>query len=793
VDLREYARGNILLLDGGMGTELQKLGAAPGQNLEALSVANPDMIFGVHKAYADAGADVILTNTFGANRLKLARTGLNPAEVIAAGVALAKRASEGRAFVALDVGPLGELLSPNGTLGFGEAYGLFAEQARLGAENGADAIFVETMTDLGEVRCAVLAAKENTDLPVFASMSFEADGRTFMGTPISAAALTLSGLGADFVGLNCSVGPAEAAAFAEEFARWTDTPVTVKPNAGLPRQLDGRTFYDATPEEFARNMERIARAGAAAVGGCCGTTPEYIARLAALIKGLKPARVPRTFPAAVCSALKTVVIDGPRMVGERINPTGKPRLREALAAGDADAAARVALLQIGAGADILDVNVSGAGIDERVMMAKVAAKLASVAPAPLMLDSSAAAALESGLRAYPGKAIINSVNGDAASLSSVLPLARKYGGAVIGLTLSAGGIPKTAAERVAIAARIVSACDEYGIPRRDIFIDCLTLTAGAEPGSSRETLAALRAVKERFGVGAALGVSNVSFGLPARGRLNQAFLTLALGAGLDLAIVNPNAPGTAETFSCHNLLMGRAGASEEYVALFGGAPKESPRELPESKSAPSLAECVSLGLRGEAAAAARRELETRGAMELIDDAVIPALNAVGERFERGEAFLPQLIAAAEAAELAFGEIRGRLSAAGAQKGEPIVLATVKGDIHDIGKNIVRTILGNYGYDVVDLGRDVPKEDVAAAVERTGARLVGLSALMTTTVRNMAETIAHLRSMCPGVKVMVGGAVLTEDYAAAIGADYYAKDAVAGVGIAEAALRTGGRK
>ena len=763
-----------------MGTMLQQKGLPAGMPPESAALEHPQWLLEIHRAYQEAGADILYADTFGASEKKLARWGLTPELVIPAAVELARQAAEGKALVALDLGPIGQLLEPAGTLSPLEAYEIFARQVRAGAAAGADLVVIETMTDLAEARMALLAVKENCSLPVLCTMTFEENGRTFTGCSAAAMALTLSGLGADAIGLNCSLGPAQLAPVLEEVARFTNLPLVAKPNAGLPDPLTGA--YDVTPEEFAGQMSLLADRGVRFLGGCCGTSPATIDALNRAVRHKVSRRKLVEVPAAVCSAAQVVPLDRVRVIGERINPTGKKKFKEALLRQDMDYLLGQALEQTAAGADILDVNVGLPGIDEEEMMVRAVKALQGVTAAPLQIDSTKPQVLESALRVYPGKAIVNSVSGEERSLSTVLPLVKKYGAAVVGLTLDEKGIPKTAGERVAIARRILDRALALGIPRQDVYIDCLTLTVSAEQDSAMETLEAVRQVRHQLGLQTVLGVSNISFGLPARPLVNQAFLTMAMAAGLTMPILNPNLEAMMAAVRSFHLLTGKDRDAREFVAAYGG--EKAPAPAPASGTSVTLEYAVEHGLRGEAAAAARSLLEQENPMTVVNTRLIPALDVAGSRFEAGKIFLPQLIQSAAAAQAAFEVVKESLSASAAtvSKGT-VVLATVKNDIHDIGKNIVKVLLENYGYTVVDLGRDVPKEEVADAVERHQAPLVGLSALMTTTLGSMAETIALLRQRQLPCKVMVGGAVLTEDYAASIGADFYARDAKEGVDIA----------
>ena len=777
-----------VLLDGGMGTMLQARGLGPGEAPELAALEHPDWLLDIHRAYVDAGAQIISANTFGANREKLARLGKTVDEVVAPSVAIARQAAAGRALVALDVGPIGQLLEPTGLLEFEQAVDIFKEVVRAGVKAGADLIFIETVADLQEARAALLAAKESCDLPVMVTMTYEERRRTFLGHSPAAAALTLEGLGADAIGVNCSLGPREMPPLAQELLTWSTLPVILKPNAGLPDP--GGAGYDITAREFAESLAQLAGLGVKLFGGCCGTTPEYIALLKQELAKYSVARPVRAVPAAVCSPTTVVPIDRVRVIGERINPTGKKRMKEALRRGDVDFMLDQALAQTGAGADILDVNVGLPEIDEGAMMARTVKALQGVTDAPLQLDSTDPAVLERALRLYCGKAIVNSVNGEPAVLDAILPLVKKYGAAVVGLTLDENGIPKTAEGRLAVARRILDAAVARGIRKEDVYIDCLTLTASAEQEGAWQTLRALRMVKEELGLKTVLGVSNISFGLPARPVVNQNFLTMAMVYGLDLPILNPNTDTMMAAVRSYHLLMNVDRDARDFIAAYGSA-EVSTTITSSSAPAPSgpartLDQIVRAGLKGEAAPAVGALLEQgRDPMDIINAILIPALDQVGAEFEAGRQFLPQLIQSAGAAQAAFEVLRTHMAAGSTQSGpeRTIVLATVKGDIHDIGKNIVKVLLENYGFAVIDLGKDVAPEAVAQAVREHHAPLVGLSALMTTTLKSMADTIALLRAEGLACRVMVGGAVLTEDYAASIGADFYARDAKQSVDIA----------
>ena len=800
MQIREvFDRKRFVLLDGGMGTQLQTRGLQPGQKPELAALEMPDTLTAIHADYARAGADILLANTFGANAKKLAGCPCTVEQVVSASIACARSAAaETGALVALDIGPLGELLVPAGTLSFEDAYAEFAQVIRAGAAAGADLVFLETMTDLYELKAAILAAKENCALPVFTSMSFESRGRTFTGCTVESYAVTAAGLGADAVGINCSLGPKEILPFAQRLCRSVPAgvPVFVKPNAGLPNP-DGS--YNLNAEEFAAEMKAYASIGVSMVGGCCGTTPAFIAKLQQTFAPLVPAEKIPIRRSCLCTPVRFVEVDGITVVGERINPTGKKRLQQALRDGDSAYPCAQAVAQAEAGAQVLDVNAGLPGIDEAATLEQLVKDLQAVTDLPLQLDSSNPEALSRALRIYNGKPIVNSVNGEQKTLDTILPLCKKYGAAVVGLALDEHGIPADAEGRFAIAKRIAAAANAAGIPNEDIYIDCLTLTASAQQEGAVQTLEALTRCKKELGVRTVLGVSNISFGLPCRGYLNTTFLTMAMSAGLDLAIMNPNTPEMMAAVRAYRVLTSQDKQSSDYVAAYADVQIQTTQT---SKSAATVAEvgaaapggdalfeAVRRGLKAEARAAADAALTMREPLDVVNTSLIPALDAVGDGFEKGTVFLPQLLQAATAAQAAFESIKAKIAASGQAQGSKgkIVIATVKGDVHDIGKNIVRVILENYGYDVLDLGRDVAPERVVEAVRQTGAKLVGLSALMTTTVPNMQATIEALHAAGLDCKVMVGGAVLTPDYARNIGADYYCKDAKASADLAKQLL------
>lgn len=796
-----FKQSNTILLDGGMGTMLQAAGLKLGARPEELNITDPALIEGIHGQYAAAGSRIVNANTFGASAHKLTGSAYTLEQIITAGIANCKRAcAPYGALTALDVGPLGELLEPSGTLAFEDAVAEYARIVKAGEAAGADLIFFETYTDLYELKAALLAAKENTHLPILASMSFEAGGRTFTGCTVESFAATARGLGADAVGINCSLGPKEIFPMAKRLAEAVpgNFPVFVKPNAGLPR-ADG-SGYDITPQLFALQMKPYRELHLFAAGGCCGTTPEFIKLLNGTFAGCTPGRPAHRMPSVLCTPVDTVTVDGITVVGERINPTGKKRFQQALREGDMNYVLEQAVSQAEAGAQILDVNVGAPGVDEPVLMEQVVKALQSVTSLPLQLDSSNVEALARGLRVYNGKPIVNSTNGEPEKLAAILPLCKKYGAAIVGLAIDEKGIQPKAEDRVAIARRITEAALAAGIPREDIYIDCLTLTASAQQEDVLATVQALEACKKELGVRTVLGVSNISFGLPCRTYLNTTFLTMAMYAGLDLAIMNPSSEEMMAAVYAYNVLTNRDKQSTKYIERFADRVPASTALAQAAKAAPAasaaeaeltgpyaaLMKAVEKGLKGDAAAHTRALLAEKQPLEVVDEALIPALDIVGAKYEKGTLFLPQLLQAASAAQSAFEEIKTAIAQKGegsASKGR-IVLATVKGDVHDIGKNIVRVILENYGFEVLDLGRDVPVETVVDTVREKDVHLVGLSALMTTTLKSMEETIAALHAAKLDCKIMVGGAVLTPEYAEKIGADWYAKDAKRSADIAK---------
>ena len=794
------------VLDGGMGTMLQSAGMSPEETTTEFGLAHPEILTQIHKKYIEAGADIVYASTFGTNRFKKKEIGectLQEAvriQVQAAVKAKEIMAAQGREVaVAIDLGPLGELLEPMGTLSFEDAYDAFREVIQAGCDL-ADLIVIETMTDLYEVKAAVLAAKETCDLPVVVTMTFEENGRTFTGVSLEAMALTLEGLGVDAMGINCSLGPVEIFPMAEKLRSLTDLPLVIKPNAGLPDPATGA--YDITCDQFVEKMEDFLKLGIELIGGCCGTTPEYIeglAKIAAKFGGTedsaKPSEEKKTLQ--VCSGNTVVTVDHVTVIGERINPTGKKRLKQALLDEDFDYILSQAIEQIDAGAEILDVNVGVPSLDDVKMLPLVIKKLQSITGLPLQIDSGNPEAIEAALRVYNGKAIVNSVNGEEKVMENILPLVKKYGAAVVGLTLDENGIPNKAEDRVAIAKRILERALEYGISRENVIIDCLTLTASAQQKEVVETLKAVRMVKEQLGLKTALGVSNISFGLPLRPIINRTFLTMAMECGLDLPIINPNSEDMMASIFAFHVLHNIDENATAFIERYGDAALETSKisqkkdisvtgSSANGDGSHDIFYCIEKGMKADTVVAVEKLLQDHTEMELVNDFLIPALDKVGQGFEKGTIFLPQMLQAATAAQAGFDIVKTKLAESDKETVSlgQVVIATVKGDIHDIGKNIVKVIMENYGFQMIDLGRDVPPETIVETVKEKNIKLVGLSALMTTTLKSMEETIVAVKEAAPDCKVMVGGAVLTADYAEKIGADYYCKDAMKSVEAAQ---------
>lgn len=785
MDFKTLLKKNYIILDGAMGTMLQSQGLEVGGIPEVLNITEPEKLINIHKSYINAGSNIIYANTFGANRYKMEESGYSVDELISSAVKNAKTACKGtNTLVALDIGPIGQLLEPTGTLSFNEAYDIFKEQILAGKD--ADIIVFETMTDLYEVKAGVLAAKENSDKPILVTMTFEENMRTFTGCAISSMALTLNGLGVDAIGINCSLGPKELLPIVEELSKWTNLPIVVKPNAGLPDPITNE--YNVDAKEFALYIKELNKYGIRIVGGCCGTTPEYIKETIKILSTLEPVKQIKPIPSAICSPTTTVVIDRPRIIGERINPTGKKLFKEALINNNIDYILSQAIEQIQGGAEILDVNVGLPEINEKEMMIKAIKSIQSIVDVPLQIDSTIPEVLESALRVYNGKPLINSVNGEEETMHNIFPLVKKYGGAILGLTIDKDGIPKKAEGRIKIAEKILQTALSYGIPKEDVYIDCLTLTASAEQDSVLETLNALEAVKNKLGLKTVLGVSNISFGLPNRGLINSTFLSMALMKGLDLPIMNPNVESMTGAVRAYNLLANHDKNSTEFIKNYSNT-KPQTISVDNNSNNNTLEYAIETGLKNEAKTITKKLLETKTPMEIINQIIIPALDKAGTEFESGKIFLPQLILSAGVAQEAFEILKKEISKTNidsVSKGK-IIVATVKGDVHDIGKNIVKVLLENYGYEVIDLGKDVDYDVVLNAVKETNCKLVGLSALMTTTLNSMAETIKILKENNCNCKIMVGGAVLTPEYAETIGADYYSKDAKQSVDIAKEVL------
>lgn len=793
MSIKEYLKDNILFLDGGMGTLLQEQGLMPGELPERWNITHPEIVTKIHRDYFDAGSNVVNANTFGANILKFSQSELN--EIIGAAIRNAKRAAEestGRQekWVALDMGPTGRMLKPYGDMDFEEAVKVFAETVKLGVKHGADLIFIETISDSYETKAALLAAKENSSLPVFVSNAYGEDSKLMTGADPQAMIAMLEGMGAEGIGLNCSFGPKTLAKVAEKYIDYASVPVILEPNAGLPKSVNGRTVYDVMPEEFAEDVARLVRKGVRIVGGCCGTTPAYISALVAACNGVLPKPVCDKNITMVSSYTHAVVFDKkPVLIGERINPTGKARFKQALKENDINYILKEGLSQQEKGVDILDVNVGLPEIDEVKMLETVVSELQAIIDLPLQVDTSDAIAMERALRLYNGKAMINSVNGKKESMDAVFPLVKKYGGLVVALTLDEKGIPSGAEERVKIAEKILKEASKYGIGKKDIIFDPLALTISADNNAGKETLKAVKLIKEKLGCNTSLGVSNVSFGLPRRDIITSSFFTSAMTLGLSAAIMNPY---SAEMMKAYNAFCAVSGLDDNCANYIGFA--ESLIESAETVTAEvkketgagktDLQNAIIKGLKEQAAAITDELLKTTAPLAIVQEEIIPALDVVGAGFEKKTVYLPQLLMSAEAAKNAFERIKEASPSGKAADKCTVVIATVKGDIHDIGKNIVKLLLENYGFNTVDLGKDVSPETIAQKVVELKAPIVGLSALMTTTVPAMEETIKLLRKNAPGCKVIVGGAVLTQEYADSIGADKYAKDAMEGIRYAE---------
>lgn len=767
----------MLFFDGATGTQLQARGLQAGELPERWNFTHPEIIEAVHKDYLAAGANILKTNTFGANPIKLAETDLDCKATITAAVTIAKKACAGAIdkFVALDLGPTGKLLAPYGDLPFEKAVAAYGEMVRYGVEAGADLILIETMSDTYETKAAILSAKENCDLPVCVTLTFDEDGKLLTGATVEAAALMCEGLGVDAIGFNCGLGPVQVAKLVPQMLQATKLPLIVNPNAGLPVQRDGKTCFDINPEEYADLMYALACADAPSImGGCCGTTPAHIAAMITKCKNLQPGGTRELDLTAVSSYGKAVHIgDVPVIIGERINPTGKKRLKEALKNQELDYVCRLALEQISSTAHILDVNVGTPGIDETAMLGKAVPALQAITDTPLQIDTSNYEAMEKALRLYNGKPMLNSVNGKEDSLEHVLPLAKKYGAVVVALCLDDSGIPTTAEGRIAIADKIIARAAEYGIESRNIVVDPLAMTISTGADNAAVACEVIRAMKAR-GINTVMGVSNISFGLPGRDAVNSTFFAMAMQAGLSCGIINPQSKAMLDAYYGFCALAGYDEGCQEYVKRYADAPKAAPISVSDV----NLYDAIVKGLQIDAKKAAAVALADEAPLDVINKYMIPALDFVGDGFEKKTLFLPQLLMSADAAKAAFEVIREAVGVAETQS-DTVVIATVHGDIHDIGKNIVKVLLENYGYKVLDLGKDVPVADIVKTVQESGAKVVGLSALMTTTVSAMEATINALREVSD-CKIVVGGAVLTEEYAQSIGAEHYAPNAVSAV-------------
>lgn len=790
MNIKEFLKENILILDGGMGTLLQERGLMPGEYPESWNISHPEEISAIHSAYYDAGSNVVSTNTFGANIIKFSHDELD--RIVKAAVENANAAKKGRAgFVALDIGPTGKLLKPYGDLDFEDAVSVFAETIRLGDKYGVDFIFIETMNDIYETKAALLAAKENSSLPVFVSNAYSEDGKLMTGADPMALVSMLEGMGADAIGVNCSLGPEALMPIVEKYLKYSSLPVLVKPNAGLPKSVDGKTVYDVSAEEFSETVLKMIKKGVRIAGGCCGTTPEYIKKLSAKTAGIKPVPVENKNLTCVSSYTHAVTFGNtPVLIGERINPTGKKRFKEALKDNDMDYILQEGLNQQSKGVHILDVNVGLPEIDEPKMLKRAVCELQAILDLPLQIDTSDPIAMEGALRRYNGKAMINSVNGKKESMKAIFPLVKKYGGLVVALTLDEGGIPEKAEGRLKIAKNILDEAKEYGIEKKDIIFDPLCLTVSADASAAAETLKAVRLISTELGCSTSLGISNVSFGLPQRDAINGAFFAMALENGLSAAIMNPYSADMMKTYYAYRALMGMDENFADYIKFSETVPSVQTTAAAALSKAPektesALQNAIISGLREQAADITSELLKSAEPLEIVQGEIIPALDAVGKGFEEKTVYLPQLLMSAEAAKGAFERIKAAMPSE-KETGDKckFVIATVKGDIHDIGKNIVKLLLENYGFSVIDLGKDTPPEVITETVVKEHAPVAGLSALMTTTVPAMEETIKQLRAAAPWCKIVVGGAVLNKEYADAIGADKYAKDAMETVRYAE---------
>ena len=790
--LRERLGKELLYFDGGMGTLLQERGLQPGELPETWNLLHAEEIREIHRKYIEAGSDIVLTNTFGANALKFHDDAYSLEEIVNAAVGHVKAAAEQagngrRIYTALDIGPTGKLLKPMGDLDFETAYEAYKEVMIYGEKAGADLIHIETMSDTYELKAAVLAAKENTSLPVFATTIFDERGKLLTGADVPSVVALLEGLRVDAFGINCGMGPEQMIPILEQITKYSSLPVIVKPNAGLPKQKNGQTYYDVSPEEFAEVMKKIVEMGAVVIGGCCGTTPDHIKAMADACRMIPIKPVEKKNFTMVSSYGQSVFLGtGSKIIGERINPTGKKRFKQALKEHDLDYILREGITQQDNGAHILDVNVGLPDIDEPALMKEVVQELQSVTSLPLQIDTVDVEAMEGALRIYNGKAMVNSVSGKQESMDKVFPLIQKYGGVVIGLALDENGIPADAEGRVQVAKKIIAEAAKYGIEKKDIVIDALAMTISSEPEGAKITLETLRRLRDEVGVCTVLGVSNISFGLPSRPIVNSIFYTMAMQNGLSVGIINPGSEDMMKAWYAFHALMALDSNCEKYIARYAQQPGTTPVQAAGGKHTMTLQSAIERGLKEEASSITAELAEQKDALDIINEELIPALNNVGEGFEKGTVFLPQLLMSAESAKSAFAVLKERMDQSGEvqEKKAKVILATVKGDIHDIGKNIVKVLLENYSFDVIDLGKDVPPEKVVETVLEQDVHLVGLSALMTTTVVSMEETIRQLREKAPDCLVMVGGAVLNQEYADMIGADFYGKDAMQSVHYAQ---------
>ena len=790
--LRERLGKELLYFDGGMGTLLQERGLQPGELPETWNLLHAEEIREIHRKYIEAGSDIVLTNTFGANALKFHDDAYSLEEIVNAAVGHVKAAAEQagngrRIYTALDIGPTGKLLKPMGDLDFETAYEAYKEVMIYGEKAGADLIHIETMSDTYELKAAVLAAKENTSLPVFATTIFDERGKLLTGADVPSVVALLEGLRVDAFGINCGMGPEQMIPILEQITKYSSLPVIVKPNAGLPKQKNGQTYYDVSPEEFAEVMKKIVEMGAVVIGGCCGTTPDHIKAMADACRMIPIKPVEKKNFTMVSSYGQSVFLGtGSKIIGERINPTGKKRFKQALKEHDLDYILREGITQQDNGAHILDVNVGLPDIDEPALMKEVVQELQSVTSLPLQIDTVDVEAMDGALRIYNGKAMVNSVSGKQESMDKVFPLIQKYGGVVIGLALDENGIPADAEGRVQVAKKIIAEAAKYGIEKKDIVIDALAMTISSEPEGAKITLETLRRLRDEVGVCTVLGVSNISFGLPSRPIVNSIFYTMAMQNGLSVGIINPGSEDMMKAWYAFHALMALDSNCEKYIARYAQQPGTTPVQAAGGKHTMTLQSAIERGLKEEASSITAELAEQKDALDIINEELIPALNNVGEGFEKGTVFLPQLLMSAESAKSAFAVLKERMDQSGEvqEKKGKVILATVKGDIHDIGKNIVKVLLENYSFDVIDLGKDVPPEKVVETVLEQDVHLVGLSALMTTTVVSMEETIRQLREKAPDCLVMVGGAVLNQEYADMIGADFYGKDAMQSVHYAQ---------